>query len=44
MSSKTQHEEQARHNETLRSSVLDTHPDWELTVALCTICVPSSRV
>jgi len=26
------HLEQARHNEVLRSSIPDTHPDWELTV------------
>ena len=32
MPSQSLHEEQGRHNEALRKSLPDTHPDWEITV------------
>lgn len=32
MANKLKHEAQGQHNETLRKSIPDTHPDWEITV------------
>jgi len=36
MASKSAHLEQAGHNEALRSSIPDTHPDWEITTIFYT--------